>query len=227
MGYSTYSYTTLTQLLGETKIELEIFNSTTEDIRIRRWLIEAAKQMRTLYNYVEKTETLEICNFQAELPCDFVRFDRSCPIAFTTNGQVSPNSTSLVSFIPIYTGSSFLYCSPYDDLVNGSPWPIPTVQVQDGKLFFSSNISYDECTISYLAVNLGKDGCLRIPESHSRALIAYACYKYHRSESGRMDVIADYKAEWVNQLRYQRAIAIIPDTLEQQRIGYIMNSILN
>lgn len=218
MSYPTFEYVTIDRILAECKIELDL-QGTTDDIRITRWIIEAVNEMQTLLDYVEKTAVLQINNAQAVLPCDFVRFDRPHPILFTQDGVTTDNSF-LDNYSLTYNGAAFLTNSPFGQFLS-------TAEVQDGRIYFSTNITSTQCTISYLSISTEEDGSLKIPIINKRPIIAYVGYKYLRATAGRGDLMLDYKNEWTYGKLDRRGKSVIPDSLQKEQIARIMNTTLS
>ena len=216
MALPTYEYITIDRILAEVKIDLDIQGSLS-DIRLVRWIIEAVDEMSTLWDYVENEAFLDINPHTgiAILPCDFVRFDRPNPIILTHAG-LPDTSTYADNYGLTYTGGAFLKsqrCSA-------------TVQVQDGKLYFSTGISEGQCKISYLAVNVDEDGSVKVPIMNKRPVIAYCGYKWLRASNGRGDLMLDYKAEWTQGKLDRRGKAAVLDSLQKQQMSRIMNATL-
>lgn len=217
MTYPTFQYVSIDRILAECKIELDLQGSA-DDIRITRWIIEAIDEMKTLLDYLQITAVLDICNAIAVLPCDFVRFNRPNPIIFTEVG-LATNNTFGDNYSLTYTGASFLTGAPFGQCAT-------TAEVQDGKIYFSSNITSTQCTISYLAVNMTEDGAVQIPIANKRPIIAYVGYKYFRATSGRGDVMKDFKDEWVKGKLARRGESATLDSLQKEQMSRIMNTLL-
>lgn len=218
MTLPTYKYITIDQLLAESKIELDV-QGTNDDIRIIRWIIEGLDEMQTLWDYLQKTVVLDIANSIAVLPSDFVRFNRPHPILFTQEGLTSDN-TFLDNYTLTYNGSAFLVNAPYTPFLT-------TAEVQDGKIYFSSNVTETQCTISYLAANLDENGSIKIPAVNKRPVIAYVGYKYLRATAGRGDLMLDYKTEWTQGKLDRRAKSALLDSLQREQMSRIMNTTLS
>lgn len=222
MSYATYSYTTTDKLIAEVKVELEV---QVEDIRFKRWVLEAVKEMRTQLDTIQKTATLSICNLSAELPCDFVKFNRYQSITFTTDG-IASQSSDFYGYEFYWTNGPYVQCNPYNSSSLGNLLP-PVINIEDGKIWFSGNCANEtEVTISYLALNLDEDGSIKIPEINSRPIIAYACYKYHRVMQSRPHIIQDYKNEWTFGRQQRNAQSKLPDAYQQAALSRIMNTLL-
>jgi hypothetical protein len=220
MAYPTYETVPLSEVVADAEMECRIENGTTESVYIKRYIRTCVNAMSTAQDYIEKTATLEISpNFIAELPCDFVKFDRPYPIVFTSNGMVE-NSGYINYFEVVYTGGPFLTCTPFNP--NLANWGWPTVQVQAGNLYFSNNIGATECTISYLAIHLDANGQIVIPKNNKRAIVAGAVFMYKRSLN---QPYQDYQREWFLGKRDAKGESNLPDSLEQQRLSYIWNTL--
>lgn len=225
MSYAAFEYTSVKKILAETKIQLGIINSTTEDIALTMWIIEGANEMMTLKELVELTAVLPIDGFKAQLPCEFVRFDKSGSIVFTTNGQVDCSSW-ISNWSVVYTGGPFISCSPFNnDFVSNCG--VPVINVQDGYIYFSNNVDAEECTISYQGLNVTEDGDVKIPAVNGRPIRAYASGQYGLANGMRGDIIQSYLTTWTNGKLHRRAKAAIPDAFQRQQISRTMHSLLN
>lgn len=220
MAVAIFKNTNLKSLMANLKLELRLDRTTAEDIFLKRYTLLCAKALNTALQFEEKTLTLPIVNFIAQLPCEFYKFDRPNPIVFTTNGQVT-NSGYFNYFSVTYMGSAFFVCSPFNP--NNCGWGIPTVQVQNGYLYFSNNIGASECTISCLCVRVDEDGMPVIPLICERVIVAGAAYMYKRSVGQQYQ---DLQREWSNGKRDVTGELNLPDDLQQAAASRIWNSIL-
>lgn len=225
MSYAAFSYTTLREILARTKIALGILDGTLEDIQLQMHLMEGAKEMMTAKETVELTFTLEICDFKAKLPCEFIELDRKGSVVFTTNGEVD-NDAWWNNWNMVYTGQPFLSCSPYNGACD--PYSVPVIEVQDGYLFFSNNITATEVTISCLCLLVDQNGDMKIPEINARPIEAYGYFMYG-SLTGTMteNNVQRWERIWTNGKMHRRAKAKIPDAYMKQAIGRVMNRLLN
>lgn len=186
MAIATYNYVTLRQVIANAKLRCMPHLSasdTTWDMFFKSAAIEASKEMMTALDFNEYTRTLEICDYIAILPSNFVMFDKPQPLVFTVDGQVgTANSVDLPynnSLSVSYIGNAFIVNSPYSGTFNNGFQP--TINVQDGKLYFSTNITNTECTISYLGVNVDENGVMQIPEMNARVIMYFLISEFKRA----------------------------------------------
>jgi len=223
MPYPTYKYTTLDALLEETKVEMLMdTNGNSEDLYILKFLMKCSAEMMTRTEFIEKDALLPIDCFIAELPCDFVKFDRPYPLAFTVNGVINTNVCGW--FSATYTGGPI-----FDIAIDSttSDWGLPVIQVQNGQIQFSNNIAATQCVISYLGLNIDDQGRLKIPVINSRPIIAGACYMYKRALEKPRATWQDYKDEWTLGKMDRRGTANMLNSFEQQQLSRTMNTMLN
>jgi len=227
MTEPTYEYTTLKQLIARTKVRGMITSSNVAavDLFLKDVLLEGAKEMGTRQDFVEKTAVLEICDLSVELPCDFVTFDRgnnrNPPLVFTQNGRVDESVYSTMYSV-VYTGGPFLTCSPYS---SNPGLGIPTINIQDGRLWFSNNVTATECTISYLAINLDESGDLKIPANNSRPLINYGVAEYKKAMGESKASWGPYWDRWVDGKFDRRGQSQLLNTFEKSLLSRTMNSL--
>lgn len=221
MSSATYSYTTIDKIVARCMVRLGITGINTESVVLflKDCVIEAAKEMSTAQDFLEKTAVLEICNYSADLPCDFVRFDRGNPIVFTVEGRaVTENPSNFIA----YTGAPFLTAVPFGDISNYSG--VSTINIQDGKIYFSTNTEATECTISYLAINLDEAGKLQIPENNERPIMNYALYQYSQRNGEPANVYQDYNRIWTQGKLEKRGMSKLLDSFQRAKLAAIMNA---
>ena len=220
MSIPTYEYTTLKKILGKVKLDLRL-ESAAEDIYLINYITRLAPEMMTATDFVELTETIEICDDKAKLPCGFVRFDRPHPLKFTTNGQANCNNY-FNWFDVVYTGGAFVTCNPKSGC--DVRWGVPSVQVQDGYIYFSNNIGATECTISYLSVLLDVNGDCKIPLTNERPIIEGVKWMYKMDLGEPQAKWITHRQVWYNGKQDRRGLANIPDSFEQERLAWTFNS---
>jgi hypothetical protein len=225
MSYPTYQYTTLTKLLNEVKLELQMDDTNTEDIYIIRYIIVAIGEMMTALDYVEKDALLNIDCFVADLPCDFIKFDRPYPLYFPQALQtIATNNWYVNNFNFVYnTGGAFFTCPQINNNFD-CQWGVPTINVQDGKLYFSNNIdsSINQCAISYQGMNVDENGIIKVPAINARPIVAYACYKYLRTKK---QPYTDFKDEWQRGKGHRKGLANLPDWFQARQAALLFNSL--
>lgn len=225
MSYAAFDYTTFREILAKVKIALGIIDGTLEDSQIRLHAITAAAEMMTAKETVELTATLEICDFMAKLPCEFVELDREDSVVFTTDGIVDRNAW-WSNWNMVYTGEAFLTCSPFNGACD--PYQVPVIEVQDGYLHFSNNITATEVKISYLGLLIDENGDVKIPKINSLP-IEYYCYWIYGALTGTFTEanITRFQVLWTNGKGHRRAKAKMPDEYQKEAIGRTMNRLLN
>ena len=226
MSSPTYEISSLKKILARAKVRLSIENTNTFDFFLKDCILEAAKKMDTREDLIEKTAELEISdNFTACLPSDFVKFDRGqgilSPLVFSqdTNDITYPNNAFLT---PIFTDAPFINCAPgqYPIVTN------PTINIQNGIIYFSNNVTTRSCRISYLAVNLDEAGDIIIPENNARAILNYAMWQWCLANGKPANMWNEYKMTWVNSKLARRGQSRLLDTFQRDRMYRIMNNVI-
>jgi hypothetical protein len=224
MSEPTYSYTTIDKIVARLKIRLGLENTNTQDFFLRDCVIEAAKEMSTAQDFVQNTAVLEICDFKAQLPCDFVRFNRGSganpPLVFTENG-VAINRAFYAGFQVVWTDGPFLTALPYPAVMGQG---LPTMNIQDGYIYFSNNIDALECTISYLAINLDEAGKLKIPANNERPIFNFGMYQWAQRNGEPASVYQDYNRLWTQGKLEKRGLSKLLDTFQRDKLIAIMNA---
>jgi hypothetical protein len=228
MSSPTYEYTSIPKIIARAKVRLKITASNTADVDLflKDCVIEAAKQMSTAEDFIEKTTTLPIVDYRAELPCDFFTFDRgnigNQPIVFTRNGTAVITASTPSVWNIIETGQPFVTNSPYNENSNIT---FPVINIQDGYIYFSTNVEESECTISYLAVNLDENGDVKIPENNARAIMNYAMSEYCLANGMPVNMWQEYRRIWTNGKMEQRGRSKLLDSFGRERLKAIMNRV--
>lgn len=216
--YATYDYVSAGTLLQETKMELDLLDTTSLDWLLKKYLKDAMGELQSIGVVKTKVAEVEICDLKAKLPCDFIQFNQ-------------PNGIRIQSgdywFYPAVVNGAEWYTSPQ---YTWAQWAV--CSVLDGYIFFSSDlddlgIAYNTVCLNYQAVLTNENGELVVPKSHKRACIAYAKWKYAQTYHDKVprDIRAEWNREWALGKKYAKALAALPDATQKQMIYRVMNSL--
>lgn len=217
-GLGTFEYTTLDSILAGAKARLRLRDTTSDDLLLKDFIIEGIKKSRLPQLFIRKETYLDIENSVAEVPCDFVRFDRTNPIRLDDEFG---NETYLQ---PTYIGQTFF--QPSDSDTNA--YSYYTVTLNGKFLFFSSDVTAPRCKVSYLGTNLDESGELLIPEIMESILIAYACWCYCKTYFDKYpaDIRSAWEMEWKLNKKAVKGIMNQPDGLQNKLLRWRMNTTL-
>lgn len=220
-GIGSFETTTLDSILAGAKMRLRLRDTTSEDLLLKDLIVEGLKKSRVPSLFIRKEEYIEIDNLVAQLPCDFVKFDKINPI------RLIDNDNQGTWIIPQFTDNTFF---SYDnDLESYNSYIRFGTVTQNGKyLYFSSDIESRRVLISYLGTNVDQDGEIVIPELMDSVLVAYACWKYGMIYPERMpsDIRSAWEMEYKLNKKAVKGIQNLPSSLETKLNTWRMNSIL-
>lgn len=220
-GIGSFETTTLDSILAGAKMRLRLRDTTSEDLLLKDLIVEGLKKSRVPSLFIRKEECIEIDNLVAQLPCDFVKFDKINPI------RLIDNDNQGTWIIPQFTDNTFF---SYDnDLESYNSYIRFGTVTQNGKyLYFSSDIESRRALISYLGTNVDQDGEIVIPELMDSVLVAYACWKYGMIYPERMpsDIRSAWEMEYKLNKKAVKGIQNLPSSLETKLNTWRMNSIL-
>jgi hypothetical protein len=228
MAIATYQYITIQEMIAQVKGRLKLTNTTSEDPILRQYLSEGAGEMMTTLDLPQFTATINIDCFVAELPCNFVGFNRGSecdpPLVFTVAGRVQQpsviSSCYAANFNVVYTGGPFLTASPYQGF--SCDCGIPIINIQNGKIYFSNNVDATECTISYMGLNVDENGKILIPKLNARPLTNFAMYQWCLDNGKPWQ---EYQRIWTQGKRHRTGLANLPDPWQKAQISRIMNTL--
>lgn len=206
---ATYETDTMANVLLGAKEKLGIEGTTTHDAKLIRFGREALNLLPSFRLGETKIETLKICDFKTQLPCDFVRI-------IEPNGLRYRFSDSCYYPLAI-NGITFQNDGRYSCAGN--------VQMANGWIYFDNTILADEVDILYLAVNKDENGRLIIPASHSPAMQEYMCYFFYRS-IGERALASDSRYRWGDLRKKVKADSNKENANEFWVICNIMNSFI-
>lgn len=224
---ATYEYVTIAEMIAQIKGRLGLTHTNSQDPILRQHLGELSGEMMTTLDLPQFTATLKIDGFVADLPCNFVGFNKGTqwnpPLVFTVDGQIPDrnviSSCYASNFNVVYTGGPFLTASPYSNFPCG--FGLPVINIQNGKIYFSNNVDATECTISFMGLNIDDNGKVLIPKLNARPLINGAMYQWCLDNGRPYD---EYKRVWVKGKLHRRGLANLPDVWEKAQLSRIMNS---
>jgi hypothetical protein len=220
-GIGSFETTTLDAILAGAKMRLRLRDTTSEDLLLKDLIVEGLKKSRVPSLFIRREEYIDIENYVAQLPCDFVKFDKVNPIRLIDNN----NEGSWL--IPQFIDNTYFSYDP--DINNYGLYTRFGTVTQNGKyLYFSSDISALRALISYLGTNVDQDGEIIIPEIMDSVLVAYACWKYGMVYPERMpsDIRGAWEMEYKMNKKAVKGIQNLPSSLEQRLNTWRMNTII-
>jgi hypothetical protein len=246
-----YSYVTYDYLVAGVKSDLGITDTDIHDLRIKDDINLGVKELKNMGTLIYNVTQLPIDNFRAKLPDGFVRFVKANPIVYVdeagnavygtneagitvtnTNsdggGSLGSYTTANPNFYPRLTAPVFINNAFFKDSPYGSGYTmIGTVNLVDGWLYFSSDVTAEYIKIAYLGANVNSDGDLQIPAYTERALRAFACFRWCRTHFNTHGaVLPSYEIEWKKAKAECRGWANMPDSLQYERINWSMLSLV-
>lgn len=256
-----YDYIDMPYLLAGVKSKLGLRETTSEDLFLIDALNFCLTQKLKNFGVqtycvtqlqVERNGTTP----RVKLPKGFIRFVKKDPIVYVnaagqaTIGVDSDTFTNTYTddagnylgsttvetgnrlaanlYAPVFTNNTFFKDSPFEDnlLYGGS------VNVQNGYLYFSSNVTAEYVKIAYLGVNFGENGKMLIPAYCEDALVNYAAREWCTTqlaitgEGKYMNLYNIFNKSYIAGKNKAKATPLMPDSLEYNFINYLMASLV-
>lgn len=218
------------EVLARTKLQLRIADTTEHDSYLQLMVLEAVRHLGTLSGFIKKQCEINIIDKKSELPKDFYRLlgirATAYPLSNGNNPFLSANSNCVTQ---VYVDKRFLNdcgCGITSNMTvdfnNG-------FQLQNGFVFWNSDIGAATATLAYLALNTDASGRLMIYEDYERALSNYACWQFTLSypELYNIGLTREYKNTWIAQKAWVRGNdAAASFQQDKHEIMAVMNSLL-
>ena len=200
---------------------------------IIEWCAEALDFIHVYPQYTNKSATVTIKNYKAELPCDYIAMD-----VLEYNGNNIRYSTN--SFGPQENGGSGYYLTPYsynqkkienavfvDPTMIGYFYNGDSVKLENG--YIKSSFKEGIINIRYIAMVMDEEGYPMVPDnvSFKEALYWYCTYKYLYPKALNAEISGqfynDAYTKWQYYCNQAGAEAIMPDlsTLENIKRNFI------
>jgi hypothetical protein len=254
----TYEYIDIPYVLAGIKMQLGLRESTSEDIYLMDSINQILKELRNFGTLSYLVTQLEIdhegATPKAQLPIGFIRFTKRGSIVFTdAEGNAVPAIISDVQTSVVVDGAggdlgtmvySFPYTSiPYSQPVflnnaffENSPYQSGTLggvsmNIVDGWIYFSSNLTADFVKIAYLGSNM-EDGKIKIPTYAELALRYGVCEMFSATQfaiTGEQKyrvMQQDYQVKYARHKAKAKVIAVMPDAKEYEFINYTFNTLV-
>lgn len=245
-----YEYITEDYVLAGAKQDLGLTDSTIYDLYLKDAINLGLKELRNLGTQTPAVTQLHIDNHRCKLPKGFIRFTKINPLVYVdvegraingtstqditviaTTAQGSDlGSTSIPSSSPVFRYSApafinnaFFKDSPYDQsfAIGGS------VNIVNGWLYFSSDVTARYVKIAYMSSAVDDNGDLLIPSYTERALRAFACMRFCRTNFEKYSsVFPSYEMEWKRAKADCKGYAALPSSLDYSAINGIMKSLV-
>lgn len=218
-----YSHITIDQIISSAKMRLRI-ESGDDDIFIERYANEGARHFDSLNTFIKKDCELEIINGKAKLPNGFyqmlsvspynsgnflyvdIPFLRNCG-AVIANNFISSHGLFQIQDGYIYFSVERNFSQNHGTSVlgtSGEPYPPLNVSnVQNGPPFETHKIR-----ISYISMNVDKNGMMVVYSDMERGLVAYCVWMYMLdSPAGKYTAqqIQSNEQIWTNQKSWYKS----------------------
>ena len=216
----SYNVVTVRYILSGIKMRLGLRDTSTDDLLLKDLIVEGIKRMRLPNLFIRAIAFLPIENKRAELPEDFVRFDKQFPIRFVDdNGQQTTQNGA-----PIYIDNTFFTSDPN---ANKDVFFPSTVTHNGQYLYFSSDVDATRCEISYLSVNYDCNGDLVITQDMESPLISYVMWQYGLMNPDKMPqwVCANWERQYKINRKAVKGLEKLPDGLELSLVNFRMNTL--
>ena len=218
-----FSTITVDEVLASAKMQLRLTNTTEFDDFLEILINEALRSLNCLSLLEKRQCDLDIIDLKSELP---VGFQRLLGLRFLKTNSVSGDD---ICFNLLYVDKKFLNdckCNTSGrNLVNFTE----TFQIQQGFIFYNSDIGATEVTLAFLGFNVDEFGRIEIFERYERALRAYACYKFTLSypEDFKESTTQRYQNEWRAQKQWIRGDDMQNDFMKNRwEITKLFNTML-
>lgn len=205
-----YKYISSDQVLTTTKFKLGIEGTTSCDAALRIYMQEGLGMLPSFDLTEYKTCVIPICDFKAKLPCGFIRF-------VEPNGIRIDNDSKYGCYYP-RTVNNVMFKSDGRFACWGN------IQLNNGFIYFDSDISATEVHLYYLSVLLDEQGRLKIPQSHSPVIQEYLLYQYYETRGDNRYL--NHYSRWVRGVKQVKSRSVMPNVNEWEEIHLIMNSLL-
>jgi len=196
-----YETITVNEVVASAKMQLRLTNTTEFDDFLTLYVNEAVRNLNALSLFTKKQATIEIIDLKSRLPDGFqtllgLRFSK------TTAGDTVFQNMLYIDKKYINDPNK-LNTSDFQD----------TFQIQNGFIFYNSDVDATEATLAYMSLNIDDFGHLIVFADYERALRAYACYKYALAfyEDFKESTTQRYENEWKAQKRYIKGSDVLND----------------
>jgi hypothetical protein len=220
--YGTYETVTENYILSGVKLRLQIKDTTAHDFFIKDLINTAVKRLRNLGTLIPAVAQLPIVDYRAQLPNGFVRFTQPYSIVFV---DADGSASGIHNAYPNYTGQAFFKNSPDTALSTAFGG---TVDIANGYLYFSTNITATFVKIAYISTNVDQDGNVLIPAIAEDAIGAFCAWNFTRvfPEKYGNYIIQSYENEWKMGKKALKGIFASPNIQEYEAINRRINSMV-
>lgn len=149
METNSYKMISLPEVRDRIKLRLKQFNTTINDDAIDLFIMDASRDIMSKKKVEPKTESIEIVDFAAPLPCDF---DTLLAIVTCPCGEFDAPM--------VYSNFNFDGSSCNQNPIGNE------FKIVGGYLRFPTNINFDAVTIFYNAFITDDEGFPMLPDSH-------------------------------------------------------------
>ena len=178
----------INEVIGSVKLFLGNEGITTSDRFIELMILDANRKLMSVKNTVQKCITLDVCDYKAELPCDYDSF-----IAITAPPKAEDNTTNDMPFLY----SNNVYPS-IEDRWNTRPFGDRfTIETSDGVIRFPSNLTIETVNLYYWGYRTDENGFPLLKLSHVDYYTAYVIHWFYLKQRD-FQMAAEFKQKFKN-----------------------------
>lgn len=206
------NYISIQEPIANAKAQLGI-SYATEDHYLQLKAFEAELQIASSYTITRKSTLVTITDFQAEVPQ-----------GFHSLVQLRLVNDSACEY-PSYIKKSFYRVNPDSPNTFENSFA-PSFDINDGVIYFSTDVTATQCEIAYNAYNTDEDGYPRIHHTHEVAIVNYVCWQYTLSNYDRFpdNIRTTYERTWRKKCDQARAKSKMPDPVERTYMRMLWNN---
>jgi hypothetical protein len=216
MDLGKFAILSLDEAVADAKQTLRIMETSEHDNFMIRLANEAMNHMTANDTYIKKTETVDIIDGRAKLPCGFIRL---LGTRFTSGNE---------PYGYIYVDTAFLTESHASESYVGTYHYSRAFQINNGYIVFNNpQIADTQMRIAFEGRNVDSSGMMVINSRQLRGVNAYICWKFTRSyfELYPSNLSESYHREWINQKRFMTGLTANERFNEnKEEIAGIMNA---
>lgn len=252
-----YEYIDQNYVLAGCKMQLGLRDTTSEDLTLLDYINQIVKELRNFGTQTYIVTQLEIDKDgtpKCKLPDGFIRFVKKGAVVFVdaegraisgvsnqvidsvvTNGSGGELGLQQYNFPnngipfsqPYFINNPFYENSPY----NQNGYGAVTMNVVDGYIYFSTNLSADFIKIAYLGTNT-ENGIIKIPAYAELAVRYGACEMYCTTKfaiTGEQKWVIlqrDFQSKYGKYKAKAKVIPLMPDENEYAFINAIFNTLI-
>jgi hypothetical protein len=196
------------EVIGSVKMFLGNEGITTSDRFIELMILDANRKLMSVKNVVQKCITLDACNCQVELPCDYDSF-----IALTTPPKAEDGVDNEMPFL--YSNNAY---PTIEDRWNTRPFGNRfTIESSEGVIRFPSNLNIETVNLYYWGYRTDDNGFPLLKLSHIDYYTAYAIHWVYLKQRD-LQMAAIFERKFKNAKATQIHNEVV-DNFELDKVG--------